>query len=138
VTYNEARTEILKHFLSEWGSTTAVAHDNEPFNVPTDGSSWLRLNIKHASNQPSSTLGAEGNRRYTRVGAVLVRIYIKNGIAVKNLDTLAQAVKEVFEGKRLTGGTVFDPARFYEVGIDPTGAWYQGNVSVGFEYEETR
>lgn len=112
-----------------------LTFDNEKYDPPDD-QAWMRFTVRHTV-MGQETLGGEGNRKFRRLGIAVTQIFTPIDQGVSEADTLAQLVKNVFEGVRLTGTTVrFLDVQIIEVG--PENKWYQVNVEANFEYDETR
>lgn len=131
-TINEVRKSINNLFIAEWGNTTPIALDREPFDAPED-SSWVRLTVR---SLPSSveTIGGKGNRRFLRPGNVYIQIFTKLGVGTKELDLLTEKAVGIFEGERLDD-VWFNEADVYEVDDKKYAA---ATVSTAFNYEQRK
>lgn len=135
-TLDQANEAMAQRFVDVW---TPTGHpftlENEEFSVPQTGP-WARFTGRlTASTQ--RTLGRAGNRRFQRLGSLFVQIFDLIDVGTNRSKQLAQTVLEGFEGVSLTGTTI----RFYDViprEIGPDGRWYQTNVEINFEFDETR
>ena len=135
-TMAEAKQAMYSAFVTAWTTTGfRYALDNEEFD-PTDGEPWARCVIRH-NDSGQETLGRVGNRKFARLGSVLVQVQTPQNEGTTEADSLAVTVREAFEGVSLAGTTV----RFQDVVVretGPTGAWFQTVVEANFEYDETR
>lgn len=133
-TPNQARETIYSTFETGIGTTIGYIFDNEKFD--TDGSlEWVRFTVRHVGGG-QDTLGEEGNRKYLRRGLVAVQIYNEVDKGLERADQIAKLIRDLFEGKTLTGGIAFTNSDFREVGDDPP--WYQSLLTIDFQYEEIR
>lgn len=130
---NEAMAQL---FVDTWTPTGyPFTLENESFNVP-DAGPWARLTSR-VTARTQETLGRAGNRRFQTLGSLFVQIFDDVDRGTRRSKQLAQTVIEGFEGVSLTGTTV----RFYDViprEIGPEGRWFQTNVEINFEFDETR
>lgn len=127
-----ARRDIYNYFLNQWGATTPVDLENEPFEVPdvntTDA--WVRMVVRHTSSAQES-LGRIGNRRYRRLGNVITQVFTRSGGGLLLADTRAQQVRDVFEGVRTGEISFFD----VQISEGPTdGVWLMMIVQAAFDY----
>jgi hypothetical protein len=135
VTENEARAIIYQAFVDDWGSLTEYAFDNEAFN-PEGLEEWVRLTVRQSTGG-QHTLGAPGGRRYRRRGLVFVQVFAPVDKGLQRFDELARAARDIFEGKTLSLVEFYD-GNIREIGKDPNGPWFSGNVSVVFSFDETK
>jgi len=129
-----AKEAILDLFVTAWGVTTEITLDNETLNNPADN--YVRLTIRH-NDAAQETLGAVGNRKFTRLGSAFVQIFTPVDQGSQAADGFVATAMGIFEGVRISGTTV----RFKDViprEIGPDGKWYQVNVQADFEYDETK
>lgn len=135
-TLNEAREAIYAAFVAGWGATSDYTFDNEDgFNPPTEDD-WVRLVVRH-SGRAQESLGGIGHRKFESVGSVIVQCFAPLDTGAKGADTLATAVRAIFEGKTLSPEQIrFTSAVVTEIGA--TDAWYQTNVEAFFTYTETK
>lgn len=135
-TLSEAREAIYLAFQTAWTPTGfELTFDNEKFNSPDDAP-WARLSVRHTASA-QETLGAVGNRKFSRLGSAFVQVYTRVDQGTSQNDTLATTAREAFEGLTLAGTTL----RFLDVIVretGPDGKWYQTIVEATFEYDETR
>lgn len=134
VTLNEAREAIYQEFASNTSLASAnYTFGNEKYTPPTTGR-WARLTVAH-ENGEQETLGEVGLRKFLRRGRVLVQLYDSVDNGLYDLDQLADATRDIFEGTTLSG-VYFNNVDIRESGSD--GEWYQVVVDAPFFYTETK
>jgi len=106
---------------------------NEKYTAPTD-TVWARLTVSHEAGEQDS-LGKPGDRKFLRRGRVLIQIFDKVNNGLRNLDSLADSARDIFEGASFSG-LAFISADIRETG--PDGEWYQILVDAPFDYQETK
>ena len=130
---NEAMAQL---FVDTWTPTThPFTLENEDFSAPASGP-WARFTSRITA-RTQETLGRVGDRRYQTLGSAFVQIFDDVNVGTRRAKELAQLIVEGFEGVRISGTTV----RFYDVvprEIGPDGRWFQTNVEISFEFDETR
>ncbi len=134
VTINEAREAIYLRFVNNTTlASSAYTFGNEKYAPPTDAA-WARLTVNHEAGVQDS-LGKTGDRKFLRRGRVLIQLYdtVDNGL--RDLDILADATRDIFEGVTFSG-LYFISADIRESGQD--GEWYQYVVDAPFDYHEIR
>ncbi len=134
-TISAAREAIYQRFVDNvpTGIGANYTFANEKYTAPTD-TVWARVTVNHEAGE-QDTLGGTGDRKFLRRGRVLIQIFdiVDNGIG--NLDTLSDAVRDIFEG------TSFSSLCFYSVDVretGPDGEWYQFVVDAPFDYQEQK
>lgn len=129
-----ARETLYEAFKDAWVAQSApYFFDNEV--ATPDAAGWLRLVVRHRSGE-QETLGPIGSRKFERVGSVIVQVFTPLDEGTSVSDTLVDLVREVFEGKTLSG-IRFAGVTTREIG--PTvDKWYQVNVDAPFNYDETK
>lgn len=149
LTYEEARDYILDKFKAAWdanapavngGVVPVVEYQNvQPAkSALADGNkAWTRVTVKHASGEQRS-LGAVGNRIFTRHGVVTVQVFVpagKQGLVLA--DRLGKVAADAFEGEETSAGNVwFRNVAYREVGVD--NGWFQVNALAEFEYDAVK
>lgn len=133
-----AREAIAEQFAIGWAvlhPTMPYCFDNEEF-TPPDGGSWVRVSVQmQAASQDS--LGPVGSRKFLRSGTAFVQVFVDKDSGLKPSDDLAQDVVTILEGIDLGGSELrLYTASVRDIGND--GRWHQTNVSVAFDYQETR
>lgn len=130
----------MGEFSTYWGAnatgTPPITWGGLPYDPPDDLTPWTRCTIVHGDSD-IVTLGAVGNRVWRTAGAVIVQVFTNVNLSRQPSDDLVETAIDAFRGKSV--GT--DPAvRFRkitakEVGAD--GPWFQQNVTIMFDYDET-
>jgi len=135
-TLAEAREAIYQRFVDVWNDETVYTFDNEDFKTPKRDP-WVRLVVRH-EGAFQETLGQVGNRRFARVGRVLVQVFTAEDQGTSRSDELVMLATSAFEGVTLASSTV----RFSEVSFREVGAgddkFFQALVDAPFEYDETK
>lgn len=133
----QAKDAMLSEYVTNTILPAAqVTLENEQFEPPTD-LEWVRVSVRHFDGGQDS-LGGVGLRKFSRVGALFVQIFIPQDTGgTAPADTIAQEARTLLEGKHLTGTTVnLLTSQIREIGqIDGN---YVVTVETGFEYIETR
>ncbi len=134
-TLNQAREAVYLRFTTLFTGVASdrIAFDNEEFNEPTAGD-WVRLVVR-SFVRSQDTLGQTGNRKFRSTASVLVQVYTLANTGVKQLDTLAEEVKNIFDGVSFSG-LDFLAGNIRETG--PDGKWYQYVVEIEFDYDEIK
>ena len=136
----EAVDLILNRFSDHWAANATgappLAWDGLTFTPPRNLSPWARVTVRHGTSD-IATLGGEGNRVWRSPGLVIIQVFTDLGANRKVNDDLVETAIAAFRG--VSVGT--DPrVRFRridarEIGAD--GPWWQTNVTVDFDYDET-
>lgn len=139
-----ARDEIQAMFWAAWntvavstivGYVPSVTFPNVPADEPDPEKYWVRYNLAHDSGK-QATLGAPGNRRFSKSGLVTVQLFapLTLGDGLGKSLALAQIVQGAYEGQHSDSGVWFQDAVIKEIGTSDS--WYQTNVQARFRYEE--
>lgn len=139
-TLPEAVEAMVGRFAAQWALTaySAVPYtvDGETAFRPPSSGSYVRLATRHYGAH-QETLGAPGNRKFYRSGALFVDVFADHGKAPGSGLKLADAIRNIFEGVAIPGTTVyFKDVIVRELG--PEGRWYRVQVEVRFYYEELK
>lgn len=103
--------------------------------VATD--TWIRVSIQHVNGRQASLAGADGRRRWRRVGFVSVQAFAPlRTSSVKGATTVACAARDALQGNSTLGCAWFRNARIAEVGESLD--WFQVNATIDFEYDEVK
>jgi hypothetical protein len=95
---------------------------------------WARIRIlDNLRNQ--TTIGNEGNRRYTNKGVVRIEVYTPDGDGRQLDRALCSALVHALEPVN-SGSLWFRDAAFQPIG--PDRFWWHSNVTAGFEWVEIR
>ncbi len=139
LTRTQARDEILALFKASWEAQpapipTVLYDDKAP--APTSGDkAWARVSVLH-NDGDQQTLGEVGNRRFNRLGIVIVQVFTPFGSGLVSADTIVPVAVNAFEGNKTPGGVWF--RHVYSRDIGKTGQWHQTNVFADFEYDEVK
>lgn len=133
-TINVARAVIYDRFITNWNDETAFDLDNESFDRPED-QPWVRMVVRNRTTGQES-LGPVGLRKFLRKGAVFTQIFVPINTGVEEADRLAEIIRVMFEGVRLTNGVWFYESEVREVGAKD--GFYQIIVESIFNYEQTK
>ena len=136
-TINEIRVLIYDKFILDWTAEAPLipfSLDNAEF-VEPESDAWVRTVVRNiVSNQDS--LGPVGIRKFLREGSVFTQVFVPINTGLAEADRLAEIVRVMFEGIRLTGGLWFFATDVRELGR--VGDYYQINVESSFNYEQTK
>ncbi len=136
-TQEAATDEILSLFKGVWDSTSLIAvYENVKGAVPTAQAAWARPVVRHGPPGPQSLTGANATQLFSRKGVFTVSLFIPNGHGLTLGYTLGKSILDAYDGKKTSSGVWFRNGMNAEVG--PSGEWYMFNVSVEFEYDETK
>lgn len=123
-----ARESLYQAFVDGWQDETPYVCENE--DPGQQDAAWVRFSVRHGeANQ--ETLGATGNRRFRRQGAVFVQIFTSINTGLERADELAVKARDIFEGKTIDG------IHFYGVStteLGPDDQWNQVTVEAPFTY----
>lgn len=136
MTFEQAVDEVLDLFKSAWDSTGHEAF-YEDIRDQRDQSTdpWSLVIVRHASGFQNN-LGGNGNRKFLRLGVLIVTIHTLSSSGLSSGYQLAKLVADAYEGVSSPNGVWFRNVRINELGRD--GSFYRINVLVDFEYHETK
>jgi hypothetical protein len=129
--YENATKAIRSFFAAKWGSTTKVAYDDVPFDIP-DNETWVRFNIKHVDGYQAS-IGAPSHNRQRREGFIIAQVFQPQGKGSLDARKKADLIVGHFFNAQ-TSGIIFHDVHAKEIGNDGAG-WYQINVLIKFRYD---
>ena len=136
-TIAQAKDAMLTEYVTNTIlASSQVTLENEQFEPPAD-TAWVRASVRHFDGGQDS-LGGVGLRKFSRVGALFVQIFIPQDTGgTAPADTIAQEARTLLEGKHLTGTTInLLTSNIREIGqVD---GYFVVVVETGFEYIETR
>lgn len=131
----KAREAIYQRFVNQ--KPAAIGNNfcfaNEKYDPPAD-TLWARLTVVHDTGVQDS-LGKPGDRKFLRRGRVFIQIYDTVDSGLLTLDTVAAAVRDIFEGTSFNS-LYFTNADIRETG--PDGEWFQVVVDAPFDYQQTK
>ena len=131
-----ANEAFYQFFADVWTPTGfPFAFENEKFDE-TPNQPWARAVVRHnAASQ--DTLGRRLNRRFERLGAMFIQIFVPLKEGTARSKQLVQVISNGFEGERITGTTIcFNDVIPREV--PPTADWYQVTIEAQFRYSEIK
>lgn len=139
----QAIDEILALAYTAWTVTAGqeasrwkwenVAQKTTP---PSGQHPWGRIILRHTESSQTSLAGADGKRRFTRLGVLQMSIFEPVGQGMAADTDLPEIMKNAYEGVTTAGGVMFRDVTIREIGAD--GDFYQTNVSASFEYDEVK
>jgi len=105
--------------------------------VPPSGQQpWGRIILRHTESGQTSLAGADGRRRFTRMGVLQMNIFEPVGQGMGAATDLPEIMKNAYEGITTAGGVIFSDVTIREIGEN--GDFYQTNVTASFEYDEVK
>lgn len=128
------RNAIQSQFLQEFNGEFPIELDNQKGGTPPDNSDWVRLSVRFRTGM-RATLGARGNRKFTRSGVATVQVFVPIETATDTIDELSQRILDHFDGETL-GQLWFTECDIRSVG--PSGKWFQTNVILPFNFEDIK
>lgn len=102
MSYEAAKIAIESTFETAWADSTPIAFDNVEFNVPTDGSSWVRLELMFA---PAFQAAMGIKRTWRRPGTVTIKCHTPVNKGTAAGLALADAVVDILQGLQVSGIT---------------------------------
>jgi hypothetical protein len=133
----EARDAILALLKTALVGEMAltICYDDTDTQPPTAvTSSWMRVQVKHASGN-RATIGPRA--KHTQAGVVFVELYTPAGDGLRTADRIAGLVADAYTGQTTAQGEiVFPTVAVKEVGIDE--GWMHVNVDIEFSYDLSR
>lgn len=142
-TLNEASTAAYQRFQVDWPTAqpdVPFTFEDEDFTPPVTAAGrpapWVKLSVQNLGGR-QETLGAAGNRKFTRSALVRVQVYTAPGTGRKVSDLLCQSALDIFEGRALAGALVYDGAA-REIGLVENNRWKLSTVEVSFDYEQVK
>lgn len=148
LTREQARDEILTVLKTAWDAGVESAGvpiyyqntEGDPANTQitgtTDPSSWARATLLHNIRRQGALSAATGHILYEIEGILTIQLFTPHGDGLLKSDKLSKIVEDAFDGVKTPSGVWFKNVRSNEVG--PSGAWFQTNVVVEFNYDEIK
>ncbi len=136
----QAVDDILTVFQTAWAPTgfvvdyQNVSQANGGFVPPAETTSWARTFINHVRPGVGTLSGATGSQAFDRKGFLTVQIFVPAGEGLSQAHYLGKLVTDAFTRTATPRQVWFRNQRVKEVG--PSGAWYQMNAIVDFNYTE--
>lgn len=117
---------------------------NKKFDVPADGTPWAKLTLVHSDESQASLSDENGQRRWRAHGLGTISLMSKLGSGTTDAYNAAEAVRNLYRGKRTPSDVWFRNVRIEERdarGFSPppkaTGEkWFQIDVMFEFEYDQ--
>jgi hypothetical protein len=145
VTEAQAIEAILQHWRDEWEWLHPADEDHEDHipwvaenEVKDSAETWARITVvPTASNQ--ATMGLV--RRFSRRGQIAVQLFARPNAGPGTLARLADDVRTIFEGRRISTAGIDEPVCTYAGSTNPTqadGAWSMCLVTIAFRYDQQR
>tara|TARA_R110000851_G_scaffold16046_2_gene52521 strand:+ start:10842 stop:11258 length:417 start_codon:yes stop_codon:yes gene_type:complete len=136
LTYAEAAKDIGSLMLAVWTPTGHDIHWDDVRNQRNlSDDPWAVFVIRHASGTQDN-LGGIGNRNFVRTGTAIASIFTPSGNGLSESYALAKVVADAYEGQSSDNGVWFRNVRLQEIGRESQ--FYQTNVLIDFEYNETK
>lgn len=137
MTEAQALELMTQRWLDAWPAlqptlANAVVFDNE---VLDSLDTWIRVSFVHTIRR-QQTMGTEGGRKFESRGNISVQLFGPINVGVKQLATLADDVRAVYEGRRLAEELTTYAGSSREGPTD--GRWAMRMVTIPFVYEELR
>lgn len=124
---------IYARFKASVPGSITYTFDNEAFITP-ETDPWVRFSIRPTSST-QETLGQPTNREFLRRGIVVMQLFTLAGSGVQLSNTLAEALRTIFEGVSFSD-IRFTDCNARKIGTD--GKWYQVNVEADFDYNQQK
>jgi hypothetical protein len=151
LTYLEACDEMKRLFWERWQALSPgvagsadpvlVQWPGEPIGPPKKTQPFARFAIRHTGSR-QTTFGPTGQRRFTRVGFVVVQCFgpvadagIPNG-GLSLAENLAIIARDAYEGVGTGDGLWFRNVRVAEITSDKS--YYQQQLRAEFQYDEMK
>lgn len=140
MTEAQAIEAILQHWKTGWTAaqpSVPWVTDNE---IGDAAASWVRITIQPTASA-QATMGRAPQRRWARRGQIAVQVFtpINQGDALA--ADLADSVRAVLEGERISTSGVDEPVCTYAGSSSPRqsdGVWHMTMVTVPFRYDQHR
>jgi hypothetical protein len=109
------------------GATTPLFEGSVP---------WYRVAVRELAGGRANLNGVVGTRKYERTGLLQIQYFNKTNIGVKDITTVAEAVRDYFEDRRLTNDVIYLAADVRRQ--PPDGKWKPILVEVTFEFTDRK
>ena len=133
-TVAEARNSVYQRWIDNWTLTPFVFEGEGDEDLFGGSVAWARLSYRNTDGG-QKTLGPLNGRKYERFASAVIQLYTPSDEGLTEAGTLAQAARAIFEGVTFDG-IYFNNGVVREIGDD--GRWFQTNVEVFSDYEETK
>lgn len=145
ITYANAEDILTSCFLQRWADTTPVSLKNSiPKELDDSVQEWVHFTARiNASSQTS--IGAVGNRRYTRVGRIAVDIFVKAGTLTGAQTDLVKKVVDMYEDGSWSKVQIHQilqhdlpDGAHRRASITGDGRWYGTQINIQFSFDEVK
>jgi len=125
--FDAVREAIASKMVGWTGlASSHVTYENYTFTPPASGV-WCRVTIQNAD----SVVACLGDRPHTRdLGAIVIQIFDKQGTGTKNINQVADSLRDWLEYYKVTGLELLQGSK-QTIGSDGNG-FYQ--INLRFEY----
>ena len=129
--FESIRVAIESECMTQWDNATPIAWDNIDFDKPSNPKeSWVRVHIEYGITAQASM----GTKRTWRTpGVVFVQCFSALDKGTKESATLADDVKNVFQGLQVSGVTFRGTSL---VTNEQSGEWWMGVTATDFFADE--
>lgn len=140
MTQADATKALYQAWMASWPTLSGsipFVFDND---VIDESGTYARVFVTSALSEQYS-LGAPGNRRFCRLGTVVVRLKGPGNVGRKQLDLLVGFVRTIFEGVSLAATGTELGVKTYATSVSegpPDGQYWQLMLSTPFEFYEIR
>lgn len=128
MTWLEAETALKAFFITN--IPIAINFSNEPFTKPDPSIPWCEITIQELRSRPVS-IGTKGFLRYRRLGMAQINFYTPQNTGSFDSMQLIENFRAQLEGVAIEGITTTE---FSHNVVGFTGAWFQTNVTVAFNF----
>lgn len=136
ISITEAEDEILTVYstIATAEGVHTIWEDLPNQNPPQDNTTpWARVVTKHGDGRQNALSNVNGKRRWGMTGMLIMQVFTPYGGGKVLSKQLAQKLINAFRGAK--GSVWYRNPRMKEVG--KSGNYYQTNVMVDFEYDQT-
>ena len=133
MSFKTAQNAITAHFASGWATT--IAYDNVEYTPPNPPAAWVRITVQPGLGE-SASLGATLERQY---GDIFVQVFTPENTGTATAADTAQNAADRLRFKRIARTGDRD-VRTFAASIKRIGnsdGWYQINVTIPFEYDDS-
>jgi len=132
------KEKVAKRFVDELPDGVKYVLPDFPTDAMKGEDEWVHLIIKHNTSD-QKTHSAKGNRRFNRMGQIIIRIFTKPGQGPNRADEIAEAVTNMFEGRALEGFAItFTNTSPREAGLDNDNRYNVVISETEFHYREIK
>lgn len=139
----EVEESILQRWVASWVNgadpLTPFVFQDEKLDLPDDhDGQWARVLVQPRPGG-QATLGAPGNRKMDRAGAVFVLLRQPPNRASGALTDLAERARDIYEACRFGPHALrFGDGQIGAIDAVEQGRWSGVTVEVRFDYEQTK